>query len=137
MASNMPMSHKAMFPNVFMGPMGKAKLFVRSIKVNTPGADHIPGDYYRSLPAPTTVSKTEIIASQQDKEAKQVMKRSGIPFELVDLSKGRRAMLMARFQGVKETPALRIENESAKLYVGVNAITNYLRDNQLPRQSLP
>jgi hypothetical protein len=84
--------------------MGKAKLFARSIKIDTPGIGHITGDYYRSMPVPTTVTKTEVIVSPQDREAKQYMKKSGIPYELVDLSRDKKARLIARLQGVKETP---------------------------------
>lgn len=68
----------------------------------------------------------QVISSKEDSMVKDLLKKSGIDFETVDLSRGLRTRISARLQHVSETPTLIVENNPPKRYEGVKAITQYL-----------
>ena len=61
---------------------------------------------------------------------KDLLKKSGIDFETVDLSKGLRTRISAKLQHVSETPTLIVESSPPKRYEGVKAITQYLMETR-------
>ena len=107
------------------------RLFVRSnrtsvttghVSMETMGAahtsvDYAEGTYISSLPP-------------QDSLAKDGLRKSGIRFETVDLSSGVRSKLTARLRGVKETPTLLDEDSKMRRYVGVAAISQYIKESK-------
>ena len=109
--------------------MASARLFVRSVESEIPGKPI----YIAGLGAgPQLVSgKSKLTTlSQQDAQAKDLLKKSGIPFELIDISKGFRARIGAKRSGVTETPTLLDGESVSKRYVGLKAISLYVAENQ-------
>ncbi len=107
--------------------MRRARLFVRSkrttgitgrVSVESIGAAHTTTDY--------SEGSTYATLPPEDARAVSILKGSGVEFEQVDLSKGARGELAARYRGVSETPTLLGENTSMKSYVGAKAISRYV-----------
>jgi hypothetical protein len=65
----------------------------------------------------------------EDEYARDLVMRSGIEYDLVDLSKGIGTRLLAKLQGVSQTPALVDGSESSRLLVGVNEISRYVKEH--------
>ncbi len=61
--------------------------------------------------------------------AKEILTKSKMPFEVVDLS-DRGTGLVARIRGVKDTPTLIVEGGSRGKYEGVRAIQEYVSKRQ-------
>jgi hypothetical protein len=115
--------------------MARAKLFVRSkrttmitgrVSVESMGAAHWTTDYAEG----STLSNL----SHQDSLAKNMLRKSGFQFELVDLSKGIRTRLKGALSGIKQTPTLLVETSPSKRYVGVEEISQYLTEQQSQAQ---
>jgi len=64
----------------------------------------------------------------EDAKAKGDLRREGIEFETIDLSKTIREMLQPRFGEIKVTPTLLDEHSPGKMYVGAQAITEYIEE---------
>ncbi len=111
--------------------MGQTRLFVRSQKADSVIGFN-PGSYYTKA---HSLTKTEFILPPQDAQAKDLLKKSGFDFDLVDLSKGMRTGLIARIRGVKETPTLEVGHGSARRYVGLKAISDYVSGTRKQIQS--
>lgn len=106
--------------------MVKVILFVRSkrtnivtghVSVETIGAVHTNIDYAEGL------GLTKL--SPEDSFAKDVLRRSGIKYDLVDLSDGLRTRISARIKGVKKTPTLLHNDSTPQRFVGIKAISEY------------
>ena len=65
--------------------------------------------------------------SREDEYARDLLRRSGIGFDVVDLSKGLGPKLRGRLQGVKLTPTLIDGKEPPRMFVGIAEISEYLR----------
>jgi hypothetical protein len=104
--------------------MARAKLFVKSKKVDIVTGFN-PGSYYTRA---HSLSKTQFDLPPQDAQAKDFLKKSGVEFDLVDLSKGTRVKIMARLRGVTETPTLLDESSSSRRYVGLTGISRYVSE---------
>lgn len=110
--------------------MACAKLFIRSERLpvvryempNTAGGGHW-------CSAANRVQSTIVSLTPQDRLAKEILTKSKILFEVVDLS-GRGRGLAARIRRVKETPTLIVEGSSRRKYEGVQAIQEYLSRGQ-------
>ena len=109
--------------------MAGARLFVKSVQTEVPDKPI----YISGLGAgPQLVSgKSKLTTlSQQDAQAKDLLKKSGIPFELIDISKGFRTRIGAKRSGVAETPTLLDRESVSKRYVGLKAISQYVAEKQ-------
>jgi hypothetical protein len=111
--------------------MAKARLFVKSkrttmitghVSMETMGSVHWNTDYAEG----STLSSL----SPQDAHAKQIVTRSGIEFDLVDVSKSVRARLTGKLSGIKQTPTLLVETSPSRRYVGLQEISRYLAERQ-------
>src|SRR5438093_295602 len=71
------------------------RLFVRSKKANLV-VGYNAGSYYTKA---HSLTKTEYKPSPMDAQAKDVLTKKGIDFELVDLSRGLKAGLIAKVRG--------------------------------------
>jgi hypothetical protein len=109
--------------------MAKHRLFIRSRKVEVAREFHGGAGPWEN---PHVMKTTEIVTSGQDALAKQLLQKAKIDFQLVDLSKGIGASVAARLRGISETPTLRVENGSIKVYVGMEAIAKYIDKLQAP-----
>jgi glutaredoxin len=64
--------------------------------------------------------------SLDDTKAREILTRSGVKFEVVDLSEARgKKRLAALFRGVTKTPTLWVEGSHRQKYEGVKAISDY------------
>jgi glutaredoxin len=106
--------------------MGPPRLFIKSIRVPiaTYQAHDVPGHYcqdgYRT-------ESTMIRLSPEDNQAREILARSGIKFQTIDLSELRgRRKLIAFFEGVRKTPTLLVEDKGQRKYAGVRAISDYV-----------
>lgn len=115
--------------------MIQAKLFIKSkrttivtgkVSVESIGAAHWSTDY--------TEGSNLSNLSQQDALAKNVLRKSGEQFELIDLSKGVRVKLKRTLSGNKQTPTLLVETSPSKRYVGVKEISQYSIERQSQAQ---
>ena len=110
--------------------MARVKLFIRSERLpvvryempNTAGGGHW-------CSAANRVQSTITSLAPQDRLAKEIVTRSKMPFEVVDLS-DRGTGLVARIRGVKYTPTLIVEGSSRRKYEGVKAIQEYVSKGQ-------
>jgi glutaredoxin len=106
--------------------MDPARLFIRSVKVPivTYEAHDIPGHYCQD--GYRTTSETMSLSSE-DRQAKEILTRSGVTFEVVDLAEGRGGKkLVAWYRGVRRTPTLWVGGSHHKKYEGIRAISEYL-----------
>ena len=104
--------------------MARPRLFVRSKKADiVSGSTH--GSYYTSQ---FSLKKTEFSLLPHDSQAKDLLTKNGIRFDLVDLSKGMKAGLVAKLRRIKETPTLEVEQSSVRRYVGLKAISGYVSE---------
>jgi glutaredoxin len=110
--------------------MTRVKLFIRSERLpvvryempNTTGGGHW-------CSAANRVQSTVTSLAPQDRLAKEILTKSKIQFEVVDLSdRGRE--LVARIRGVKDTPTIIVEGSSRRKYEGVRAIHEYVSKGQ-------
>ncbi len=105
--------------------MDGAKLFIKSLRapIVTMEVHDVPGHYcqngYRTM-------STGISLSHEDREAKEILARSGVKFEVIDLSEGSREKLVAWYRGVRKTPTLWVRGSRQKNYEGIRAISEYL-----------
>jgi len=106
--------------------MGPPKLFIKSVRVPiaTYQVHDVPGHYcqdgYRT-------QSTMIRLSPEDNQAREILARSGVKFQTIDLSeRGGRRKLSAYFEGVRRTPTLLVEGMSQRKYEGVKAISDYV-----------
>ena len=106
--------------------MALNRLFVRSKKTDIVIGSH-HGSYYTRAHSQT---KTEFTLLTQDAQAKDFLMKSGVDFDLVDLSKGAKARIVARIRGVRETPTLEVRQGSVKRYVGLKSISEYLSETR-------
>ena len=74
------------------------------------------------------MSKTQFSLTPQDAQAKDFLKKSGVEFDLIDLSKGMRVKIRARLRGVTETPTVLDENSPSRRYVGLTGISRYVSE---------
>ena len=92
--------------------MARPRLFVRSKEAN--------------LVVGYSFTKTEYKLSPMDEQAKDILTKKAIDFELVDLSRGLKAGLIAKVRGIGETPTLQVETGPVRRHVGLKAITDWL-----------
>ena len=111
--------------------MARARLFVKSksvtvitghVNMETMGAVYWNTEYAEG----STLQRF----SNEDIRARDILRRSGIEFDLVDLSKGVKTSLVARIHGVKETPTLEIRESALKRCVGLKAISDYVNESR-------
>ncbi len=77
------------------------------------------------------------ILAPEDAKAKDDLKREGIEFETIDLSKAIRQRPQARFVEIKVTPTLLDEHNPEKMYVGAQAITEYIEETRAAARRSP
>ena len=108
------------------GPMARVQLYVRSkrtsivtghVSVETIGAVHTTAEYAEG--------RTLAQLPQQDATAKDFLRKSGLKFDVVDLSEGIWTRLGARLKGVRQTPTLLDRSRSPQLLVGLKEISEY------------
>ncbi len=80
--------------------MARPRLFVRSKKANVV-VGYNAGSYYTKA---HSLTKTEYKLPPMDAQAKDILTKKGIDFELVDLSRGLKVGLIAKVRGIGETP---------------------------------
>ena len=90
--------------------MARPRLFVRSEKANVV-VGYNAGSYYTKA---HSLAKTEYKLSPMDAQAKDILTKRGIDFDLVDLSRGLKAGLIAKARGTGETPTLQVETGPIK-----------------------
>jgi len=73
----------------------------------------------------------------EDAKAKDDLRREGIDFETVDLSKAIRRRLQSRMVDIKVTPTLLDEHSPEKMYVGTKAITEYIEEYRAAARRSP
>jgi hypothetical protein len=73
----------------------------------------------------------------EDAKARADLRREGIEFETIDLSKAIRERLQARFGEIKVTPTLLDEHSPGKMYVGTQAITEYIEETRAAARRSP
>lgn len=111
--------------------MARARLYVKSkrttvvtghVIIETIGAAHTTSEY----------SEGSILAKlpRQDALAKDLLKKSGLKFDLVDLSNGIGTRLGARLKGVTQTPTLIDGNSPSRSYIGVREISRYIASDR-------
>jgi glutaredoxin len=118
--------------------MALAKLFVKSrkttmvtgnVSMESMGSAYWVTDYAEG----STLSNLP----EQDSFARNMLRRSGFQFELIDLSRGMRAKFSGRLNGIKQTPTLLVGTSPSKRYEGVKEISQFLTEWQSrPIQSL-
>ena len=115
--------------------MARTRLYVRSkrttivtghVSVETIGTNHTTSEYAEG--------STYASLSPQDASARDLLRKSAVKFDLVDISKGIGPRLSARLKGVKQTPTLLDGNNPQKLYAGVKEISQYI-ENKTRRES--
>ena len=89
------------------------------------GAAHTTTDYAEG--------STYASLSAEDTRAVNLLRKSGIRFEKVDLSGSLKAKFVARVRGVAETPTLLVQDSRLKRYEGVTAISQYINETNLNR----
>lgn len=111
--------------------MARPRLFVKSKTVNAI-TGHVNMETMGAVYWNTTYAEGSTLYrdSDEDFRAKDILKRSGIEFDLVDLSRGIKTNLFARIRGVKETPTLEVGESSGKRYVGLKAISDYVNTSR-------
>jgi glutaredoxin len=67
---------------------------------------------------------------QQDALAKDLLRKSGLKFDLVDLSNGIGTRLGARLKGVRQTPTLIDGNSPSRSYIGIREISRYISSDR-------
>ena len=107
--------------------MKRPELFVKSMKVETGREFHASAGPFENA---HTMRTREIRTSAQDGFAKRLLENAKIEFDLVDLSKGVWTGFSARIRGIRETPTLKVENGTVRLYRGVKGISKYVDDAQ-------
>lgn len=90
--------------------------------METIGAEHTTADY--------SEGSTVIKYSPEDLYAKAVLKRSGLDFEIADISKGILTRLQAKVKGITQTPTLIAGNDSQRRFVGIKEIQKFLADKK-------
>jgi glutaredoxin len=105
---------------------GPAKLFIKSVRlpIATYEVHDVPGHYcqdgYRT-------KSTIISLSPEDKQAREILTRSGVRFEVIDISEGRGGgKLVAWYRRVRKTPTLWAGGGHHRKYEGVRAISEYV-----------
>ncbi len=73
----------------------------------------------------------------EDAKAKEDLRREGIDFETIDLSKAIRQRLQERFVEIKVTPTLLDEHRPGKMYVGTQAISEYIEETRAEARRSP
>src|SRR5215470_9696072 len=71
----------------------------------------------------------------EEASARDNLRKEGIKFETIDLSKAIRDRVQARFKGITVTPTLIDEHSPEKLYVGAKAILDYIEDTRATARS--
>ena len=115
------------------GPMARVQLYVRSKRatmITRHAFSHGMGNA-QSYQEGSTVAKLP----REDAYARDLLKSSGVDFELVDLSAGIGPRLRARLQGVRQTPTLLDRDRSPQLYAGMKEISDYVTEHKNTRPS--
>ncbi len=73
----------------------------------------------------------------EDAKAKADLRREGIEFETIDLAKAIRERLQERTVEIKVTPTLLDEHSPGKVYVGSQAITEYIEETRAAARRSP
>src|SRR5437867_6546806 len=73
----------------------------------------------------------------EDAKAKADLRREGIEFETIDLSKTIRERSQHRFGEIRVTPTLLDEHNPEKMYVGTQAITKYIEETRAAARRSP
>ena len=111
--------------------MSRAKLFVKSkrtawitghVSVESMGAAHTTTDYAEG--------STVVSLSQDDAWANNLLKRAGLQFDLIDLSRGIGTRLKGTLNRINKTPTLIVESRPSKRYIGVREISQFLSDSR-------
>ena len=97
------------------------------VSMETIGTAHTTSEYSEGV----TVAKL----SSEDEYARNLLKRSGVDFHLVDLSSGIGQRLRARFLGVRQTPVLVDGNNPPRFYSGVKEISQYVMEHNNSSQN--
>ncbi len=74
---------------------------------------------------------TRISLSQQDAVAKDILRKAGIQFDVVDLSSGVRVRLLARLRGVRGTPTVLVDGGSTRRYEGTKATARFIAETPI------
>ena len=107
--------------------MVRAKLFIRTERIpvvryempNTTGGGHWCSAAYR-------VHSTTSNIPPQDRLAKETLTRSGVEFDIVDLSDIRGGRKLATWlTRIRNTPTLLVEGHPRRKYEGIKAIAQY------------
>src|SRR5713226_4575038 len=86
---------------------------------------------------PTGLRRGSGALAPEDAKAKHDLSQEGIEFETIDLSKTIREMLQPRFGEIKVTPTLLDEHSPGKMYVGAQAITEYIEETRAAARRSP
>ena len=115
--------------------MDRPRLYIRSkrttvftahVSMEAMGAaGHTTGEY--------TEGSVQVKLNKEDQLAKDLLKRSGLDYDLADLSKGLGLKLRARLIGVKQTPTLVDGSNPRQFYVGINEISQFAKSHANPR----
>lgn len=118
--------------------MNQARLYVRS-KRSTVITGHVSMESFGSVHTTSDYAEGSTLAklSEVDEYARNLLRRSGVSFELVDLSKGIGPKLRARLRGIRLTPALVDENKPPGIFFGVNGIVQYVNERANPKEDYP
>jgi len=73
----------------------------------------------------------------EDAKAKADLRLEGIEFETIDLSRAIRQRLQTRLDDIKVTPTLLDEHSPGKMYVGTQAITEYIEETRASARRSP
>ena len=74
---------------------------------------------------------------REEAEARERLKREGIKFETIDLSKGFRHRAKAGFKGITVTPTLLDAHSPGKWYIGTKAISEYIEETRAAARRSP
>ena len=87
---------------------------------------------------PTGTSRRgRTLLAPEDAKAKNDLRREGIEFETIDLSRAIRQRLQAEVGEIRVTPALLDEHSPGKMYVGSQAITEYIEETRAAARRSP
>ena len=87
---------------------------------------------------PTGISRRgRSTLAPEDAKAKSDLRREGIQFETIDLSKAIRRRLESQMAEIKVTPTLLDEHSPGKMYVGTKAITEYIEETRAAARRSP
>lgn len=114
--------------------MADASLFVRSSRIDRIGAVYGANThsrpslhgYYRGNSVGSEATTTRVSFMLEDASAIELLRKSSIRFEILDISDRAVARFKARIRRAKQTPTLIVRNDHSERYEGVKAISEYV-----------